>query len=279
MTLFRSLRSQSIGFRLGAAVVLMMILAQPLLADVRVVGGLHQELVVVQNGDQEAEIWLHNASDETKTVALYLMDEIFAEGVSQFAPVGTNLRSNAEWIELSTTQLMIPARSSQAVPYVVRVPHDTKLTGTYWSMLMVEALTTQLEQSDSDIALRIQQRIRTAVRLVTQIEGEVRPQLKISRSQFRRNHEGQVALELWLENIGSVSLMLRLYADVIDQTGQYVGRFSTESAQTRLLPHNEVLRRIDLPHLPAGPYQIIAFAENGDGHVFGARYELSIDTP
>ena len=268
------------GLWLGLIGLAGWLLLQPLQAAIHISSGLYQESTLKVGQTTQNRLSIQNLGDEAQTVLLYQRDELFDEGLSTFLPVGSNERSNASWIALETERLLVPAQTTLAVPYQLRVPIDDQLQGSYWSVVMVQAETADWLEitSDAQSGVAIQQTFRTAVRVVTHLDSEPQPEpvLSLDQSAIRLNDDGQVRLDLYLANLGVLGLHLKVFAEVIGATGQSLGRFSPRYDRVRLLPTSEATRTIDLPDLAGGRYEIILVAENHDGQLFGARYVLTI---
>ena len=74
-------------------------------------------------------------------VKLYQTDYLFsADGKNAFDAPGSQARSNAAWLQLNREQVTIAPDSVATVDYEVRVPGGAGLSGTYWSVVMVQEL-------------------------------------------------------------------------------------------------------------------------------------------
>lgn len=262
----------------GIVVAILLGFSSPLYGAIQVLDGLFQETSLTSGETVMAGLRIHNPAKQPQTITLYQTDEKFKAGATSFPAAGTNERSNARWLQFKRQQWVVPAQTTVTVPYQINVPSDTQLRGTYWSVVMVQVLAAEPAQ-DASLSFTIRQTFRTAVRVVTQVVSEppLVPTLKLNDSALTMNEEGVVGLDLELLNVGVVSLQLLIFAELIDSSGNRMGRFSPRQAQARLLPTHQARRRIDFPELAPGRYEVIAVAENHDGHVFGARYVLLID--
>ena len=253
----------------------------PLYGAIQVLDGLYQESTLALGTTTTGGLRLHNPTAQPQTIVLYQTDEQFEADAVAFPAVGSGARSNATWIQFEQEQWVVPPQSTITVPYQIKVPNHQDLMGTYWSVVMVQTFATApvQEGQNTSFSLSIRQTFRTAVRMVTHLvtDPPVTPILQLKDSALTLNDEGVVGLDLALLNDGEISLQLRLYVELIDASGQRLGRFKPHQDQARLLPGNQTLRRVDFPDLVPGRYEVIAIAENQDGHVFGARYQLTIN--
>lgn len=257
-----------------------LLLVPPLHATIHVSSGLYQASTLSPGTTEQQLLIIENSGEQAQTVILYQKDEVFAQDDSGFLQVGSHQRSNAAWIEFETDRVMVPAHTSLAVPFQVIVPADASLYGSYWSVVMVQAVALDPAGIAPRVrgGLSVQQTFRTAVRMVTHLVTQPLPNpvLSFEHSDIRRHNEGTLELQIVLANPGVLGLYLRVFAEVIDQQGQSVGRFSPRYDQVRLLPTSQAHRSIQFPDLAAGQYQIIVVAENHDGQLFGARMGLTV---
>ncbi|MCK4581050.1 MAG: hypothetical protein KAU10_06840, partial [Dehalococcoidia bacterium] len=104
--------------------------------------------------------------DEPATLTLYLGDWSQEEdGDRQYLPPESLSNSCAEWIELSRTQLELPAGESTRVSFTVTVP--SVATGSYWAVLFVEIqpgpVTTEAPETETGRVVGIREVWRQAV--------------------------------------------------------------------------------------------------------------------
>jgi hypothetical protein len=78
-----------------------------------------------------------------------------------------------------------------------------------------------------------------------------------------------------IDNIGEMWLSPPLWVEIYDSHGAKVGRF--ESSKKRIYPGCSVRHKVDLTDVPRGKYQALVVADNGDEHVFGAKYDFGIE--
>lgn len=243
--------------------------------------GLYYEHTLHWGESLQSTLNIHNPTLQVQTVMLYQMDERFEQGVPDYLPPGSRQRSNAPWLELGAEHIILPPQSTVSVPYRLQIPNDPQLSGSYWSIVMVQAVQEiELELAEQPLSgLRVQQLFRTAARIVTHIvtDPPARPQLNVQHSRLVSSEDVPIQLELSLANDGDVALHLHIFAEVIGANGDQLGRFFPRLEQARLLPNHSVQRHIDFSELPPGQYEVIVVAENHDGHVFGARYQILIE--
>ena len=123
--------------------VLFFTLLLPYQAESRVaiVGGLTHVRVVTAGETYSGVILLRNIGEEPEEVKVYQADYLFfSDGRNVYGEPGKSARSNANWITLGPKSAMIPGNVILTVHYTINVPDNETLTGTYWSMFMVEGI-------------------------------------------------------------------------------------------------------------------------------------------
>lgn len=218
---------------------------------------------------------LINTDSVPRTAVIYQTDYKFrSDGSNLFDEPGAEPRSNARWISFSPHQIEVPPLQSTVVSYEVRVPADTALRGTYWSMLMVEQ-----RDSDSGLPTRLRRRqtevrqvVRYGVQCVTQIAGTGDAKLSFTDTRLVSDEGQSTELQVDVENVGERWLSPTAWMELYDSNGRQIGRF--ESEKKRIYPGTSVRFRIGLGETPSGKYKALVVLDSGDQNVFGAKYDL-----
>ena len=109
-----------------------------LAGGIEVEGGLTRAYTVQPGRRIEPSILLRNHGAETSEVKAYQTDYLFfSDGKNSYGEPGSVPRSNCSWVTFSPQQLVVPANGTSFIHYAVQSPNNEKLTGTYWSMLMI----------------------------------------------------------------------------------------------------------------------------------------------
>jgi hypothetical protein len=246
-------------------------------AGVDVISGLTDEAVLQPGAKKDGRIVLRNTADTPQEVKVYQTDYTFrCDGTNAYDKPGACKRSNGPWITFSPQQFTIPPRETFTVYYTVQTPKDDKLTGTYWSMLMVEPVMLApppVKEEQNKVRVGLQTVIRYGVQIVTNIGGTGKKEVKFADKQLVAR-DGKRFLQLDLENTGERWLRPTVWAEVFDDKGVRAGRF--ESGRTRIYPGCSTRNSIDLGSLKAGKYQALVVIDSGDESVWGAQYALEI---
>jgi hypothetical protein len=223
----------------------------------------------------EGSVMVSNDGDELARVAAYQTDYAFSsDGTNAYGDPGSTSRSNAHWLTLNSSQLDVPPHATSLLHFTVSVPADAKLTGTYWSMIMVEEQTSPSELLVSrDLQPPIvHQVLRYGVQCVTNIRDTGQPQIKFTGSQLVAADGNRHELQVDVENTGDRWIVPSPYLELFDLHGQAAGRFSC--GEKRIFPGTSVRFRLDLGATPSGHYKALVVLDNSQQQLYGARYDL-----
>jgi hypothetical protein len=163
--------------------------------------------------------------DEPATLTLYLGDwSQEGDGDRQYLPAETLSNSCAEWIELSRTQLELPAGESTDVSFTVTVPSGA--AGSYWAVLFIQIepgpVTTEAPETETGRVVGIREVWRQAVLIYQTVPGTEEPDATIGSLRARADRNtGLVNIDLEFENTGNTILRDVVGSiDLIDQTGE-----------------------------------------------------------
>ena len=246
---------------------------------VAIVGGLTHERVVTAGETYSGVIFLRNTGEEPEEIKVYQTDFFFfSDGRNVYGEPGKSARSNAGWITLSPKSAMIPGNEILTVHYTINVPDNETLTGTYWSMFMVEGIpkgSPEASQPDKEEpSFGIKQVFRYGIQMVTHIGDTGSRKLKFLKTKVLREDEKRI-LQVDIENSGETWLRPFLWAELYDENGSYIGRF--EAGRLRTYPDTSVRFRVDLSQVPKGHYKALVVADCGGDAVFGATYTLRFE--
>src|SRR5665648_17543 len=245
---------------------------------VTVIGGLSHERVVEIAETSQGAILIKNSTDEPQEVKIYQTDYLFfSDGTNIYGEPGKDARSSADWISFSPAHLIIPSQETGAVNYTINVPDNKSLIGTYWSIIMVEgigkdspeAANTALEEDKLKIGIR--QVMRYGIQIITHIGDSGIRDLKILDQKFIKEEENYL-FQLDIENVGERWLRPEVWAELYNQKGSFMGKFS--GGVLRIFPGTSVRYRIGLNDIPSGKYKALLVIDNGDEYIWGLQYNL-----
>ena len=247
-------------------------------AGVSVLGGLTQENSLRPGEKFEGEITLQNTGEDSWLVEIYKKDYLFyANGANIYGEPGSADRSNATWLSVSPNRLTIPPNGKASVFYRIQVPENPDLSGTYWSMVMIEPASKtgqqNLQDKDGKVKVGVKTVVRYGIQIVTNIGDSGSRRISFVDKKIIKSDQKKI-LQLDLENVGDRWLSPVVWVELYDGYGNKIGRF--ESAKKRIYPECSVRHQVDLSQVPQGNYKALVVVDNGDEHVFGAQYDLGL---
>ncbi len=258
--------------------VLACLLLAPLSAHpaIMVNGSLTREFVVSPGGSYEGSIEIRNPEDKPQEIKVFQTDYFFyADGRVLYGDPGKLPRSNARWVTLSPSQATIPPNDVLRVHFSVQVPADATLTGTYWSVIMVEPVPEASPESSSpgakETGLGITQVFRYAVQVVTHVGDTGSRQLRFSSIRLSAENQKKL-LVVDAENSGERWLRGTLWTELYSADGRLVGKF--DGGKERMYPGTSVRYTVDLLGVQKGSYKALIVVDCGGDDVFGAHVTL-----
>jgi hypothetical protein len=275
-TIRRSLRRS-----LAAAIVPMLLRASCAFAQVSVEGSTVRERRAQPGETYSGSFTVVNAAAEPQEAKIYQTDYVTdAAGTNTYGPAGTSSRSNGGWITLAPSALVIPPRSSREVTFTVTVPTGRPLSGSYWSMVMVEGVPPGSAESTlpasptRQVQAAVTARVRYAVQVITQVGAAEKPVATFTAPAVHSAPDGTKELQVDVANGGIRSFAPAFTVEVYAQDGTRVAR-GTASREI-LYPGTSLRQRFRLGALGAGTYRALVTLDAGDDTVFGAQYTLKL---
>jgi hypothetical protein len=242
-------------------------------AQISVHGNTVHEIDGAPGAIRTGTIAITNPTRSPQVARLYLSDYMFySDGTSRYDPPGSLRRSNSSWIQLGAQELTVPAGTTLPVHYTVRVPGIDSLTGSYWSLIMVEAVSAP---STATRGVGISANVRYAVQVVTHLANTGQRRFTVRSGKLAPGADGAgVALQLDIVNTGERATRFDVTTEVYDSTGTVVSR----SQQPRGLtyPGSSLLHKVELGQLQRGStYKAVVVIDAGGGSLTGAQYTLT----
>jgi len=247
-------------------------------AKVIVVGKLTHEQNLPPGQPFDGTIVLENTAESDAEVRVYQTDYWFtADGLSRYDPPGTISRSNATWLSLSDEYITIPAGQRFPLFYQGNVPSDTSLSGTYWSMIMVEPVSDfsydTIADADHRVRMGITTKTRYGIQVITNIGNEAEPVLEFINKDLKQTPGGPVLI-IDVANTGSKVTRPKAWLEIYDGDANLIARFI--SKPTRIYPDCSVRHRFNLTGIENGSYRALVILDDGTTCAYGAQYDLVI---
>lgn len=240
-------------------------------------GLLTHEYIVMPGDTYEGSIVVQNPDKDPQEVRIYQTDYLFsADGTTLYGDPGSAPRTNARWISVAPTQLIVPPNESATIRYTVQVPDDAGLKGTYWSVLMVEPVDSDAPDSSvaavkDQVTMGVRQVLRYAVQVVTHVGDTGTRQLKFAQVKLGTGAEKRQLL-VDAENTGERWLRGTLWIEIYKPDGSLLGRFDAD--RKRMYPGTSVRYGVDLASVAAATYKALIVIDCGGDDVFGASINL-----
>ena len=246
-------------------------------AGVTPIGELMHEKDAKPGERYQHEIVLQNNDANPVEVKIYQTDYSFsADGGTHYDSPGKMARSNAKWVALGRNAITVPPNATERFEYEVRVPGEKGLTGTYWSMIMVEPITKGSRESAEALPENttvISQNLRYGIQVVTNIGKGGQAELTFANPRLVEE-EGKRLFAIDVANTGQRSLRTALWLELYSDKGSPVGKFQGEAR--RLYPGTSACYKMDLGKTPNGKYLGMVAADAKGDNLFGANVELEI---
>ena len=242
-------------------------------ANVLIMNGLTHEHQALQGEVKDGVIQLKNIGDSPRSVQIYQRDYWYwYTGENRHDEPGTLPRSNANWIDINPVFVTLQPDESATIEYTISVPENDTLTGTYWSVIMVEGInppdTTATEQG-----IKINTVIRYAIQVITNI-GDT-GQRSLSFLNFNlAEYDHITELTVDIENTGERLLRPEVSVEVYNSDGEEAGVIKAD--KRKIYPGTSARIVLDLSKLDIGLYSGILIADCGDDYVFGSNLSLEI---
>lgn len=254
--------------------------AIPAFADISIIGELTHEYSIKPAYKTKGKIVIRNKSlDEKVTVRISPRDYSFnSDGETFYMKPDSLERSCTGWLNLDSSLVHIPPDSIATVNYTFTVPDDEKLFGTYWCIIIVEPVSTEIKPDiniEEDINVAIQEIVRFGVQIVASISNTGKKEIEFLSAGLMKDENEDVILSVDLLNTGEQWLRADVWVDLYSDDGSVVGRFT--GMKKRLFPETSIRQHIKLGVLEPGKYIALIVADDGYEYIVGAEYKLKID--
>lgn len=236
-----------------------------------------QEMEAAPGEVYEGRIQLRNPGSEAVSVRVYQTDYLFyADGRTLYPDAGSDARSNADWMRVTPPAAVVPAGAMIEIAYTVAVPRADALSGTYWSMVMVEPVREDGASVSAEQGIGLSTVVRFGVQVATHVGGDTEHRLDIVDARVTSDEAGR-RLAFSLVNSGRTGYRPLVSLELYDATGSVV---ATRTDQRGLLyPGTSTLQDFDLAGLAEGAYRALIIVDTGAPEVFGAQFDVTLGPP
>lgn len=240
-------------------------------ASIRITGDLLREFTLSPGEATSGEIVIYNTGEEPTDFEVTKRDYLFyAEGRSEYPSAGSVERSNASWISFSLPpEVTINPDEEFPLNFTIDVPDDESLTGTYWSIILIQSARPPAEEPEEGVGVR--QVVRYGVQIAVNIGDTGERKIDLLGVEPVKQTESKT-VRVNIKNVGerAVSPITRL--ELYDDQGKKYGPF--EGSEYMIYPGCSVSYTIPLEEVPDERFQGVIIIDNGDESVWGARKEI-----
>lgn len=222
---------------------------------------------------KQVKITLINDQNEPQLINLNLCDYwCNSDGQHFFEPLGSQVRSNADWILLNTNRALLAPNEKSDFYFTITAPRDPFLKGSYWSVLLIEpSEPIQPLNSGSEEGLRLQVKIRYAYHIVTNL-ADGTPKLKIVQKEIRKLDDKDY-LCIDVANTGTLFLNPKMILKLYNSKGEL--EKTLEALPERLYPGSSQRYFLDFSGINGKKFKTFLLLDNGDNKLFGDTFELN----
>ncbi len=242
-------------------------------AGVVVLNGLTHLHDVVPGETYRGSIEIQNTNDGEQPVKIYQRDYSFNfKGEAFYDEPGTNDRTNTAWIDISPKYIVLRAKEKATISYEIKVPEDGSLTGTFWSVLMVEG-EKPVDANNLENGLTIQTQLRYAIQIATTFQTEGVRNLTFYDAKISQE-DGIRYLAVDIQNEGEFLFKPDVSVELFNEQGKSIGIFN--STKKKLYPNTSARFIFELIGVESGDYQTLIMADCDEEDVFGINLDLVI---
>jgi hypothetical protein len=256
--------------------IIMLLSLMPLNVDasVEVLGSLICKYSA-QKGETYSTVFkVQNSENKDQEVRIYLQDYLFNyEGLTFYKEPGSHRRSNTLWIQYNPKTLLLKGNETQNIQFEVTVPKSDTLVGTYWSVLMVEGVSSPNPSLDAKGQIKINESIRYAIQIITSIGKTGIGVLEFQQPGIVK--EGDKSFfDFILLNTGERLISPDVSMELIDvSTGTSVKVL--KALKNGMYPTTSTKWRFPLEGIPKGKtYKAVIVADGSGDDVFGLEYTI-----
>ncbi len=232
-------------------------------------------LRLVHNGVQgqvyKGEIKVHNSDKFDQDAKVYQKELLYNyKGYTFYDDPTTHNRSNANWIKFSPKMIRLKGGETVYIQYEVSIPKHDSVIGTYWSVLMIEAVNPIDPNQPGQ--MNINTLTRYAVQMITEVPDPNKGKL-VFMEPILLKEGGKVFLGVDVENTGTHYINPEVSIELYNDKGESLKVIKAN--KKGLFPSTSNRFKFDLEGIPSGKtYKAVIVAAGANDDVFGLEYTL-----
>jgi hypothetical protein len=167
----------------------------------------------------------------------------------------------------SPSIITIPPNSTFDLPYTINVPSDNNLSGTYWSLYLIQPIPSEKTPGGMNVL------VQYGVQIITHVGEKAQPELKILNKAISME-EGQKWLDIDGLNTGPILAFPGMSVQLFDSNEKKIRDY--EGHKDRLLPNCSNRYRFDISSIDPGSYKAFIFFAANENCVYGSLYDIHI---
>jgi len=227
-------------------------------------------------GQIQTSFWVLNNGTTPKKIMIYKTDYTQrTDGGVEFGAAGKNERSNSSWVNFSPDKFTVDSSKKIEVKVTVQIP-KANLSGTYWSMIMVEEEpppTNFASDGTGEIVTGIRVLARQAIQIRTSIAGTGEMKAKLFNQKVYKDNEKRM-FEVMIENTGTLFFRGDFWVELFNSEGYPIGK--TKVVRQGVYPGMKEKLIVDLSFAKSGKYTALCVYDTQSSKVFGAKYQITI---
>lgn len=242
-------------------------------ASVIVVNGLTHIYNGVSGTQIKGEVVLLNNSNVDQTIHFSLNDAIFSCTENRiFSNSITHKNSSLSWFDGSLIDKTLSPKEKFTYQFVINVPNDATIRGTYWSMLMLD-IDNPIRKEKIGNNIGLNTKIRYAIGLLTNVNTYTEVNIDFQKVDLKKDTSTK-KLEIKINNLNQYVEGIKLSLEVYDANGKKI--FESATLRNMVFPGFCKDYSIDLSTLENGQYECLLVADTREKFV-GTNISLLID--
>ncbi len=242
-------------------------------SSVIVTNGLTHIYSGISGTQIQGEIILLNNSDEEQTVSFSLHEAIFScTGDRTFSTTQSHLKSSLKWFDGSLMDKVLKSREQYSYKFIINIPKDQTLRGTFWNMLMVD-IEKPIKKEKLAKNIGLNTKMRYAIALITNVNSLDEVSLDFQKVDIDKTTDNK-NLIVKIANQNSFIEGVKLSLEVYDSEGENI--FQKTTKRGLVFPGFCKDYTINISELPKGNYTCLLVADSREKFI-GTNVSLAID--
>lgn len=246
----------------------------PCRAGISVINGLIHEYKIEEGKSYRGFIEIQNMGLNDQAVKISKNDFLCnSDGQVFYEKPVKHERSNASWIELRGTNIILRPKEKYRLVFQVNVPVKLVNPGSYWSVILVEPVG-EVKLDENVKAVNVLTRVRYAVQIVCTTTTPSKAGITFRNTAISKIQDKRYLI-IDLEDTGELFHRVAVTAEFYNAgSGSSEGVY--KSNLQSIFPFTSRRYMLDITALKPGDYKGVILADCSDDNIFGLDMMLSI---